>query len=70
MGLLSDGSLEENLKALEIIFEDVLDNWDRHISLPNGFSVEIGLKSLSRICLIGDQLFDDHTFPSQPGPVV
>lgn len=68
MGLLSDGSLEENLKALEIVFEDVLDNWDRHISLPNGFSVEIGRKSLSRICLIGDQLFDDHTFPSQPGP--
>ena len=68
MGLLSSGDLTENLSALQVVVGDVLQNWDRSVLPDDGLELHVGTKALSRICHIGDELFNDVALPRQPGP--
>lgn len=68
MGLLSNRSVGENLESLERVISLVFENWDKFVLGQAGYSATVGKKSLSRIVLLGDTIFDGITFEKSPGP--
>ena len=68
MGLLTDGDLADNLHSLRPLVQEVLDDWEASVLRDEGITLGISNLALSRICLLGESLFDGVTFPRQPGP--
>jgi len=68
MGLLTDGDVEENLQTLKRIISEILVDWEDNLLAKENLSLEVSSLALSRICLLGEALFDGYTLPEQPGP--
>lgn len=67
-GLLSDGNHRDDVNAIRLVVNDVLENWDKYILGHEGLTLKVGQTSLSRIGHIGEELFSGKSLPNQPGP--
>lgn len=69
MGLLISSSAAENQEAAEIIYCGVASVWARESSSVWGVEYrEFSKRSISRICLLGEHIFNDEALPREPGP--